>query len=175
VLKPGLIFFWREMKLILQAFCICVIAFGHAACSQKQSFPEATPELVVERFYKLLADGGKTSNREALTMVSDKYRGIDANNFREWTESFNTKSTIEIIETIMPNEKTADGFWLASVKLIIEIPSSFGDTYTTTSTMNCIFHEDEDAWKIDFMGDTIMEDEFLDAPVNAVAPEEEDI
>jgi hypothetical protein len=163
------------MRLILQTFCICVIAIGFVGCTKKQSFPETTPEMVVERFYQLIADGGKTSNREALTMVSDKYRGIEANNFRTWTDSLNTKSTIEILETVLPEEKTADGFWVASVKLLIEIPSSFGDTYTTTSTMNCIFHEDDDAWKIDFMGDTIHEDQFLDAPVDAMVPEEEDI
>jgi len=160
------------MKTPVVLFCTLVLAIVLSyGCAKEKSnrFPDTPPGKVVEHFYELLGEGGKLSSREALTMVSTRYRALDADNFRKWTQSYNSEARFEVIETALPTKPDKNGDWVAVVKLEVKTPSMFGDHFTTTSKINLILDKDVNRWKIDFMADAIDESEFLNAPAEAKA------
>jgi hypothetical protein len=162
------------MKTPAVLFCASVLAFALTyGCTKEQTgkFPQTPPDKVVERFYDLLAEGGKLANREALMMVSTKYRSLGTDNFRKWTQSFNKETKFKVVETVLPAKPNGSGDWVAAVKLEVKTPSKFGDYFTTTSRVNLILDKEENKWKIDFMADSIDESEFLNAPEDARADE----
>lgn len=160
------------MKISIRIIGSLVLAFGlfHGCTKNETSmFPDTPPAEVVEHFYGLIAEGGKLSSREALMMASTKYRVLDQNDFRRWTESFNKETKYKVISTDLPTAPNKDGYWIASVKMEVRSPSSFGDFFTTTSTVNLILDKKNNVWKIDFMAESIDESDFLNAPAEARA------
>lgn len=162
------------MKISIRIIGSLVLAFGLLpGCTKTETgkLPDTPPAKVVERFYGLIAEGGKLSNREALMMVSTKYRVMDQNNFRRWTESFNKETKYKVLETNLPSAPDKNGHWIASVKLEVRTPSSFGDYFSTTSQVNLILDKEKNMWKVDFMADSIDESDFLNAPADAKVEE----
>jgi len=147
----------------------------YIGCSGKKasSMPATPPDQVVLHFYDLLKDGGKIANREAFNMVSTKYRGLDPNDFRKWTDTYNRDSKISIMETVVPVAPDSKGDMVAKVIMEVQTPSTFGDYFSTTSNVNLILDKDSNEWKIDFMADTIDESEYLNAPAEANSPDGE--
>ncbi len=163
------------MKISIHIIGSLVLAVGlFHGCTKNETakFPDTAPDEVVERFYGLLGEGGKLSIREAHTMVSTKYRVMDQNDFRRWTENFNKETKYKALETNLPAARNEDGDWVATVKLEVKSPSSFGDYFATTSKVNLILDSEDNKWKIDFMADSIDESGFLSAPAEARAVEE---
>lgn len=143
--------------------CTLLIASIVAGCNRNKQvkFPDTTPQETVTQFFRLLADGGRLSSQEALKMVSTKYGEINQENFRKWTENFGaSRSKIKIVNTTLPQTPDKKGNWIAVVKLEVNAPSMFGDSFTSTSQINLILDEKEKEWKIDFLGDTIDESSF---------------
>jgi len=162
------------MKLSVKIFCAILIVAGFACTGKKgNAMPETPPDQVVLHFYNLLKDGGKIANREALNMVSTKYRGMDPNEFRKWTETYNKESKITVIETNVPVSPNLKGEFVAEVLMEVQTPSSFGDFFTSTSKVNLILDPETNEWKIDFMADTIDETDYLNAPAEATPPDAE--
>ena len=160
------------MKTPVVLFCTMVLASGlFYGCSKEKSasFPEVPPDKVVERFYELLGDGGRLSNREAQRMVSTKYGDLNLDNFRKWTERFDSKTKLVVVKTVLPTAPGKNGDWIATVQLEVKTPSSFGDYFTTRSKVNLILDEKENQWKIDFMANTTDESHFLAEPADASA------
>ncbi len=139
------------------------------SCTQKQEmkFPEMSPDKVVMRFYDLLGDSGKLTNKEAFQMIDGNDGGIDQNTFRKWTENFSSESKITITETKLPDKPNENGDYIAIVKMEIDTPSFFGGTFKTTSQMNLILDQAEMKWRIDFLAQTINEDDFRSASPEA--------
>ena len=106
-------------------------------------------------------------------MVSTKYRGLDPNDFRKWTDTYNRDSKISIMETVVPVAPDSKGDMVAKVIMEVQTPSTFGDYFSTTSNVNLILDKDSNEWKIDFMADTIDESEYLNAPAEANSPDGE--
>ncbi len=129
--------------------------------------PEMTPEQVVLRFYSLVKDGGKLSVKEAFTMVSEKYSQIDPNTFRKWTQDFDPKSEVKIVDTIIADKPNENGDIVATVKLDVLTVSSFGGKFASSSKMNLILNEEENKWELDFIAQTIDEKDFRSAPKDA--------
>lgn len=107
------------------------------------------------------------TNLEALKLVSTKYSEVSPDNFRKWTESYTKGMTFKTKETIMPKEPNSKGDMVATVKLEVQSPSVFGGTFSSTSQINLILDEKKNEWKIDFMADTIDEEQFRKAPAEA--------
>ncbi len=145
-----------------------------AACdtSTKTSTPTDTPEKVIVRFFDLLADGGKLSNREALTMLSTAYGPINPDSFRRWTEKFTNITKIKVASTKMAKEKNKHDDLVATVNLEVLTPSIFGGDFATTSTINLILDENTNSWKIDFLALSVNEDSFKNGPAEAKIEEE---
>ncbi len=142
------------------------------ACSKKnkysgENFPEIPPDRVVEKFYNLISEGGKLTTKEALLLVSTRYREYSLSEFRRSTESYSSETRFTVIKTIMPTDPDKDGNWIAVTKLEVKTPSSFGDYFTTTSQVNLILDQFDNKWKIDFRGDSIYEEDFKSAPAEA--------
>jgi len=121
------------------------------------------------KFFDLLAQSGKLTNREALTMLSSSRQEINQDSFRRWTESFSSDTKVKVVKTILPEKPNDRGEMVAVVMLEAESPSTFGGTFTTTSRMHLILDEEANEWKIDYMGDTIDESEFKKAPADVKA------
>lgn len=146
-----------------------IITVAAVACSKGSSSPKPAtpPDQVVTKFFQLLSEGGKLTNLEALKMVSTKYSEVSPDNFRKWTESYTKEISFKAKETIIPKEPNSKGDMVATVKLEVLSPSTFGGTYSTTSQINLILDEKTNEWKIDFMADTIEEDQFRTAAAEA--------
>lgn len=145
-----------------------------SACSKGKGQakpPAASPEQVVTKFFELLSEGGKLTNLEALKMVSSKYGEMSPDNFRKWTENYSKDTTFKVKETTIPKDPNSKGDWVASVKLEVQNPSKFGGTFSTTSQMNLILDEKSNEWKIDFMAETINEEQYRNLPAEARAVE----
>jgi len=155
-------------SFLLFSFVFCLITSGCTKTLEKKT-PKTPPGQVVLKFFDLLAAGGKLSNREALTMLSNARQEINQDSFRRWTESFSPDTKIKIVKTILPKKPNDRGEIVAVVLLESEIPSSFGGTFTTTSRMHLILDEEANEWRIDYMGDTIDESDFKKAPADAKA------
>lgn len=131
--------------------------------------PATPPDQVVTKFFELLAEGGKLTNLEALKMVSAKYSQVSPDDFRRWTENYKNDTSFKARDTIIPKERNAKGDLVATVMLDVQNPSTFGGTFTTTSKINLILDEKSNEWKIDFMADTINEEDFRSMPTEARA------
>ncbi|MFQ5430977.1 MAG: hypothetical protein ACE5EN_00555 [Nitrospinota bacterium] len=164
------------MKISIQIVASVLLIFSlFQGCTKKGTvkLPDKPPAEVVARFYGLLAEGGKLSIREALTMASTRFRVMDQNDFRRWTESFSKETKYKVLETHLPTAPTKDGDWIASVTLEVKTPSTFEDYFITTSKVHLILDKENNEWKIDFMGDSVDESDFLNAPAEARVEEEQ--
>ncbi len=163
------------MKKFLIFAAAMLMAVGFACSNKKedivQNFPEVPPDRVVEKFYGLISEGGKLTTKEALTMVSTKYRELSLGDFRRWTESYSPETKFTVKETIMPTAPDKDGDWIAVTKLEVKTPSSFSDYFITTSQINLILDQADNKWKIDFLADSIYEEDYKNAPAEARAEE----
>jgi len=153
---------------LLFSFAFCLFASGCTKAPEKKT-PKIPPGQVVTKFFALLAENGKLTNREALTMISNSHQEINQDSFRRWTESFSSDTKIKVVKTILPEKPNDRGEMVAVVLLEAETPSSFGGTFTTTSRMHLILDEKANEWKIDYLGDTIDESDFKKAPAEAKA------
>lgn len=148
----------------------CIAVLG--ACQKEEArpkTPENTPEQVVIRFYELLATGGKLTLKEAHQMISARHGEVDANTFRKWTQDYSSETKIKIKETIMPDGPNQAGDYIATVKMDVLTPSTFGGDFATSSQMNLILDEEENVWKIDFLAETVDDANFRKAPKEARA------
>lgn len=157
---------------LLAAAVVVLVALACSKADKKVEFPETPPDQVALRFFDLLSKGGKLTTMEAQSMVSTAYMEYDPDDFRRWTSSYSADSRIKVLETILPEKPNERGEWVASVMLEVKTPSSFGDYFTTHSRMNLILDQEANEWKIDFMGDTIDESHFREAPAEARPPGE---
>lgn len=158
------------MKFAVRLFlCLFVVIAVSSACTKAQAkFPEAKPEEVATKFFKLLADGGRLSNQEAYKMVSSKYGEISPDAFRKWTENYGSvQSKIKVTQSVLPKQPNKNGDWIAVVKLEVKTPSKFNDNFTTSSQMNLILDKASNEWQIDYNADTIDESAFMKAPQDA--------
>ena len=150
---------------------VLIAAFVAVGCdrSTKFTFPEVPPDKVVVKFFELLGEGGKLTNREALHMVSDRNSGISQDNFRRWTENYSKETKLTIIKTTLPEKRSSNGDWIAQVELEVNTPSLFGGFFTTSSKINLILDEKTNSWKIDFLAETLEEDGYRALPAEARA------
>ncbi len=152
------------MKYVLRTFIWPLLAtIVFIGCTKPQAkFPEAKPEEVASRFFKLLADGGRLSNQEAFKMVSTKYGVMDIDSFRKWTENYGTaQSKIKVLQAVLPAKPNKSGDWIAVVKLEVNTPSIFDANFKTSSQVNLILDQKANEWQIDFNADTIDESTFV--------------
>ncbi len=159
----------RNHLATLALLLAMVFALGACTKNDKVALPDTTPDKVVMKFFDLLSDGGKLSNREALNMVSDRHGAISPDNFRRWTENYSNKTKLNIIKTILPESPNDDGEWIAQVDMTVSAPSMFGGDFTTSSKLNLILDEKDKAWKIDFLAETVNEDHYRSLPAEARA------
>lgn len=106
---------------------------------------------------------------EALKMVSTKYSEVSPDNFRKWTENYTNDTVFKVKETAISKEPNSKGDTVASVMIEVQNPSKFGGTFATTSQINLILDEKRNEWKIDFMADTINEEQYRNLPAEARA------
>ncbi|MBF0170078.1 MAG: hypothetical protein HQK87_03140 [Nitrospinae bacterium] len=159
------------MNLHTVALALIVAALLVAGCDKKGSvsFPDTPPDKVVMTFFGLLAEGGKLTNKEALTMISERNGSISPDNFRRWTENYSKDTKIEITKTTLPASPDDHGDWIARVEMQVKTPSIFGGEYATTSAMHLILDEKLKQWKIDFLAETLEEDSYRTLPAEARA------
>jgi len=143
-----------------------------AGCSRTEKpagkLPATPPDQVVIKFFSLLGQGGKLTLKEAHQMVTDKFGPVDEDSFRKWVQDFDKDTKIKIVETKLPSEKSKGGFYIASVKMEVAIPSMFGDPFISPSQMNLILDEKTNEWKIDFLANSIDKElEYKKAPAEA--------
>lgn len=162
----GRLFSFSKLFLLIAFSVITAIGCSKGTVSKKAATP---PDQVVTKFFELLAEGGKLTNLEALKMVSTKYGDVSPDNFRKWTENYTKETSFKIKETTIAKEPNSKGDLLATVKLEVETPSTFGGTFTSTSQMNLILDEKANEWKIDFVAETINEEQFRNMPAEARA------
>lgn len=143
-----------------------------AGCTSKKEeigLPATPPDQVVLRFFDLISKSGKLTTKEAMRMMSRQNSRLDPNTFRKWTQGYGKESKIKIIETIISKQRNKSGDLVATVRMEILSPSVFGGDFTSTSNMNLVLDEEVNKWKIDFMAETINEEDFLKAPKEARA------
>jgi len=156
-------------KLPITAFLIFLVTASCTSKKEETVLPSTAPGKVVLRFFDLISEGGKLTTMEAMKLISPKTSRVDQNTFRKWTQEFSKESKIKIIETIIRKQRDKDGFLMASVKMEVLSPSIFGGDFKSTSNMNLILNEEENKWEIDFLAQTVNEDNFLKAPKDARA------
>ena len=101
-------------------------------------------------------------------MITDKFGPVDEDAFRKWVQDFDKDTKIKIVETKLPKERSKAGYFIASVRMEVAIPSMFGDPFISTSQMNLILDEKSNEWKIDFLANTIDKElEYRKAPAEA--------
>ncbi len=145
--------------MLKKLFSLLIIAVFVIGCSSaKQPSPEETPEKVVERFFKLLSEGGPSSLAEARKMISDKYYMPSESSFKKWVENYPSSTEIKNLRSAIIKNKRDEV--VAQVTLDYTIPSQFGGTLTAKSTMNLILDNKSNTWKIDFTGETLPEESF---------------
>ena len=140
----------------LVGLIIIVLLIG--CSSSQQKLPEETPEKVVERFFKLLGEGGASSLAEARKMVSDKYYHPTEDNFKKWVDQYQSSTEIRNLQSKIIKDKRDEK--IAQVTLEYSVPSDFGGTYTAKSSVNLILDNKSNSWKIDFTGETLPEDAY---------------
>jgi hypothetical protein len=158
-----------KVILLTGIITVSVHACSKGSNSQKPTTP---PDQAVTKFFGLISEGGKLTNLEALKMVSTKYTDVNPDNFRRWTENYTKETSFKIKETIIAKEPNSKGDMLAMVKMEVQTPSTFGGTFSTTSQINLILDEKTNEWKIDFLAETIDEEQFRKMPAEAKLPAE---
>ncbi|VAX16519.1 hypothetical protein MNBD_NITROSPINAE03-494 [hydrothermal vent metagenome] len=156
-------------KLPIVGVLIFLVTAGCTSKKEEAVLPATTPDKVVLRFFDLIAEGGKLTTMEAMKMISPKTSRIDLNTFRKWTQEFSKESKVKIVETIIRKQRDKDGNMMANVRMEVLTPSIFGGDFTSTSNMNLILNEEANKWEIDFLAQTVNEDDFLKAPKDARA------
>ncbi len=144
------------MRKKLVGLIIIVLLIGCSSFQQK--FPEETPEKVVDRFFKLLGEGGPSSLAEARKMVSDRYYLPTEDNFKKWVDQYPASTKIKNLQSKIVKDKRDEK--IAQVTLEYTVPSDFGGTYTAKSSMNLILDNKTNSWKIDFTGETLPEESY---------------
>ena len=137
---------------------LIIIVLLIACSSSQQKLPEETPEKVVERFFKLLGDGGPSSLTEARKMVSDKYYHPTEDNFKKWVDQYQSSTEIRNLQSKIIKDKRDEK--IAQVTLEYSVPSDFGGSYTAKSTVNLILDSKTNSWKVDFTGETLPEEAY---------------
>ena len=140
----------------LVGLIIVVLLIG--CSSSQQKLPEETPEKVVEKFFKLLGEGGPSSLAEARKMVSDKYYLPTEENFKRWVDQYPSSTEIKNIQSKIIKDKRDEK--IAQVTLEYSVPSDFGGTYTAKSSVNLILDNKSNSWKIDFTAETLPEESY---------------
>jgi hypothetical protein len=154
----------RKNSLLINVALIIGLLVVGCDKNEKMRFPETPPDQVVLRFFELLGEGGKLTNREAMNMVSNRNSVINQDNFRRWTENYSRETKLNIVKSELPTKADDHGDWIATVRLEVKTPSIFGGDYTTTSRINMILDQKENVWKLDFLADTVDEEEQRKAP-----------
>ncbi len=137
---------------------LVLIAFLIGCSLHPQKLPTETPEKVVDKFFKLLAEGGPSSLAEARKMVSDKYYNLSEDNFKKWVESYPATAEIKNLQSNIIKGKKNE--MIAQVTLEYSVPSDFGGAFTSKSKMNLILDNKSNTWKIDFLAETLPEDQY---------------
>ena len=145
-------------KLFSLSFIIILSLIALIGCSSRtQKLPAETPEKVVERFYKLLSEGGVSSLAEARKMVSDRYFFPTEDQFKRWVEAYPATAEIKNLKSsITKSGKDV----IAQVTLEYTVPSQFGEGYTSKSIMNLILDNKTNSWKVDFTAETMPEESY---------------
>ena len=141
-------------KLVYLSIIVLLIGCS----SSKQKLPEETPEKVVERFFKLLGEGGPSSLAEARKMVSDKYYLPTEENFKRWVDQYPSSTEIKNLQSKIVKDKKNEK--IVQVTLEYTVPSDFGGTYTAKSSVNLILDNKSNSWKIDFTAETLPEEAY---------------
>ena len=144
-------------KLFSLSFIIILALIGGCSFHQ-QKLPKETPEKVVDRFFKLLAEGGPSSLAEARKMVSDKYFFPTEYQFKTWVEAYPANSEIKNLKSNILSKSGKDV--IVQVTLEYAVPSEFGGSFTSTSKMNLILDDKTNSWKIDFTAETLPEESY---------------
>ncbi|MBI3815436.1 MAG: hypothetical protein HY279_13355 [Nitrospinae bacterium] len=150
----------RFLLKILIGNAVIGLLVAFIGCGSKVDLPKEPPDDVVKKFYSLLSQKGKGSSSAAYNMISTKYKNINEDAFRRWTEQYDPDTKIRIIESSISNKKDKRGDIVARVKIEFSTPSIFGGSFTSTSHTNLILDEKEKTWKIDFTAETIDEEAF---------------
>ncbi|HEB71727.1 MAG TPA: hypothetical protein ENI77_03805 [Nitrospirae bacterium] len=145
------------------------MATGCTSKKEETVLPATTPDKVVLRFFDLISEGGKLTNMEAMKLISAKTSRVDQNTFRKWTQEFSKESKIKVVKTVINKKRDGDGYLIANVSMEVMSPSVFGGDFKSTSSMNLILNEEAHKWEIDFLAQTVNEDDFLKAPKDARA------
>ena len=140
----------------LVGLIIVVLLIG--CSSSQQKLPEETPEKVVERFFKLLGEGGPSSLTEARKMVSDRYYLPTEDNFKRWVDQYPSSTEIKNLQSKIVKDKRDEK--IVQVTLEYSVPSDFGGTYTAKSSVNLILDNKSNSWKIDFTAETLPEESY---------------
>lgn len=135
---------------------IIVLLIG--CSSSQQKLPEETPEKVVEKFFKLLGEGGPSSLAEARKMVSDRYYLPTEENFKRWVDQYPSSTEIKNLQSKIIKDKRDEK--IAQVTLEYSVPSDFGGNYTAKSSVNLILDNKSNSWKIDFTAETLPEETY---------------
>ena len=138
--------------------CLSIVILLIGCSSSQQKLPEETPEKVVERFFKLLGEGGASSLAEARRMVSDKYYLPSEENFKKWVGQYPASTKIKNLQSKIVKDKRDEK--IAQVTLEYTVPSYFGGTYTAKSSVNLILDNKSNSWKIDFTAETLPEETY---------------
>lgn len=141
-------------KLVYLSIIVLLIGCS----SSKQKLPEETPEKVVERFFKLLGEGGPSSLAEARKMVSDRYYLPTEENFKRWVDQYPSSTEIKNLQSKIVKDKKNEK--IVQVTLEYSVPSDFGGTYTAKSSVNLILDNKSNSWKIDFTAETLPEETY---------------
>ncbi len=141
-------------KLVYLSIIVLLIGCS----SSKQKLPEETPEKVVERFFKLLGEGGPSSLAEARKMVSDRYYLPTEENFKRWVDQYPSSTEIKNLQSKIVKDKKNEK--IVQVTLEYTVPSDFGGTYTAKSSVNLILDNKSNSWKIDFTAETLPEETY---------------
>ena len=144
--------------MLKKIITLLIIVFLIGCSFHQQKLPSETPEKVVERFFKLLAEGGPSSLAEARKMVSGKYYNITEDKFKQWVEYYPPNSEIKNFQSNIIKGKKNEV--IAQVTLEYSVSSDFGGTYNSKSVVNLILDDKSNTWKIDFTAETLPEDQY---------------
>src|SRR3989304_441106 len=140
----------------LVGLIIVVLLIG--CSSSQQKFPEETPEKVVERFFKLLGEGGPSSLADARKKVTNRLYLPTEENFKRWVDQYPSSTEIKNLQSKIVKDKKNEK--IVQVTLEYSVPSDFGGTYTPKSSVNLILDNKSNSWKIDFTAETLPEESY---------------
>ncbi|HHL39718.1 MAG TPA: hypothetical protein ENJ37_04370 [Deltaproteobacteria bacterium] len=129
-------------------FCLApFLLLAVTACTETRTPPVETPEQVVERFYAYVAEGGGTTLGEAYRLVSSKHYKLDEEIFKNLVSRYPKNMGVRVVSSDVKDVT-------AVVTIEYDLESSFGGTFTTQTDVYLELDEEENAWKIDFTGES---------------------